>query len=172
MTGNKRSGVPLVFKVMGALMALMLALVAVAVVAYRNCEDCPKYASMIFEGFGDIQAGMVAPGTDNVRALGCDQAFAIGMDKFSALIEAVEEDGEAITKNETFLNATMVMCKQVSVFTPDGPDCHEVVDAYISGAHPGEDEVLGVIVQGNGSQARHCAAFYSGSGEFLRLLDE
>lgn len=169
---SEKSGIPLVFKIMGILMIIMILLVVMAVSFYQNCDGCKKFASLAMDGFQEIQAAMVAPGTDEMRALGCTEAMALDMKKFEAFIEAFDNDGEPTEEKDPFLETTMVFCKRDSAFTPTGPECDDLVAAYISGAQPLEEEELAVVVQGQNSQSRYCGAIYSGAGEYLRKLEE
>jgi hypothetical protein len=171
-TDSNKSGIPLVFKIMGVLMVIMILLVVMAVSFYRNCDNCKKFSSLAMDGFQEIQAAMVAPGTDEMRALGCTEAMALDMKKFEAFIDAFENDGESAEKKDPLLKTTMVFCKKDSALTPEGPECDDLVAAYISGAQPSEEDELAVVVQGQNSQSRYCGAVYSGTGEYLRELEE
>jgi hypothetical protein len=157
---------------MGILMLLVLLFVVAAVSFYRSCDDCKKFASLAMDGFQEIQAAMVAPGTDEMRALGCTEAMVLDMKNFEKFIEAFEQDGELTEERDPFLDATMVFCRKDSIFTPENPECDEVVTAYISAANPMEEDELAVVVQGRNSQSRYCGAIYSGTGEYLRPLEE
>ncbi|MBW2713296.1 MAG: hypothetical protein JRC77_06045 [Deltaproteobacteria bacterium] len=172
MTTPQKTGIPLVFKIMAGLMLFVALFIAMAVSFYRDCEECHKYASIFMGVFDEMQTAMVAPGTKEMRKLGCDQAMAIDMGKFAKFTEAFEEDIESEGPNEELSGITMVFCQYGSLFDSDGPVCDEVVHAYISGANPLIEDELAVMVQHSNAEEPECAAFYSGDGEYLRPFDE
>ncbi len=172
MTTSEKTGIPLVFKIMAGLMVLVALFIAMAVSFYRNCEECHKYTSIFMGVFGEMQTAMVAPGTKEMRELGCDQAMVIDMEKFAQFTEAFEEEAESEALDEELSGITMVFCQYGSIFDTDGPVCDEVVRSYISGANPTTEEELAVMVQHSNAEEPECAAFYSAEGEYLRPFDE
>ncbi|MBW2274764.1 MAG: hypothetical protein JRG96_15965 [Deltaproteobacteria bacterium] len=159
-------------KILGALAAIWLLVLAGGVVYYQNCESCQAYVSEMGSTLVAIAESANSPAALEVKALGCDEAMVLPVEKIMGLLEPMLDEAESreMTSSE-FSEITMVMCKQQSLTVPSGPDCSEVAMAYGRGAGDAVEPRILVTVQGSASRIRRCAGVYAPDGTRLGDMD-
>lgn len=154
----------------GCLVALIAVMVffgaigaVVLFVGYKVSQD--KDVQNVFGAIGDAAKIMAeaqsAPGTDELRALGCQQAFAIDPMKMVKIADRFNDAGAPPTAMPPDLDR-IVMC-QVGSFGA-APSCDDAARAYVTGAAPAKSFMLTVQQQGGHKQ---CSGVYSPSGALV-----
>lgn len=100
-------------------------------------------------------AGMQAPGTDELRRLGCNPAIVIDMNRLLG-------DAGAVRPGEP---RYMVSC---DVPGAQPPTCERVAGTYFAALRDGAGGNVSVRVSRPGSSAPSCAQLYAPSGALLR----
>ena len=111
---------------------------------------------------------MNAPGTAEMRALGCDQAMAINMQVFQNMFAPLT--GEEQIFDEDMLTMKMLLCKKETFAAPTGPECADVIRAYATGAGNQQRNEALVVVQGRSGNSRYCQGIYSLDGNLIADL--
>lgn len=147
--------------IFGGLGLLGLIGVIVIVAGYRLSQD--KDVQNAFGALGDsvkiMAEAQSAPGTDELRALGCDQAFALDPMKMAKIADRFTDAGAPPPRTPSDIDR-MVMC-QVGAFGA-APTCDDAARAYVKGAAPTRSFTLSV--QQQGSSRPHCSGVYSPAG--------
>ena len=127
------------------------------------------YLGPVKDAAGEALRARSAPGTNEVRALGCEEAMAMDGAKFSASIEALIAEharraGQPVPPPTPALDMTFVICQ--NQYGPT-PTCDAVAAAYAA-AVPGERR-FAAMVQQLGQE--DCANTYAGDGTLLGPLN-
>ncbi len=149
------------------LLFLIIAIIVGGVIFYKNCEKCQEVVAGLSEGTTAIVKGMNAPGTAEIRALGCDQAMAIDMQAFEKMFAPLA--GEEMIFDANMRDMKMLMCKQESFSVPEGPECADVIRAWAAVAAEGHEAAL-VVVQGRSSRSNYCQGIYAVDGTLISDL--
>lgn len=122
-------------------------------------------------GIGEVAAVMLeaqsAPGTSELRGIGCDQAYAVDTVKLQKAIQKVEDEvakkeGRAPKKVDIMKDGgKLVGC---TVTGTKMPSCDEVASTYVSATSPGEPFMVNVSRKNSGAS---CAERYSADGKSL-----
>lgn len=147
---------------------LIAAIIVGGIVFYKNCEQCQKAVAGIAEGGTAIVQGMSAPGTAEMRALGCDQAMAVDMEVFQNMFAPLA--GEETIFDDDMLSMKMLLCKKETFATPTGPECADVIRAYASGAGEQVRNEALVLVQGRSGNNNYCQGIYELNGTLVTDL--
>jgi hypothetical protein len=179
MDANSKT-VVLILGILGG--TTLLAIVA-AIVFYLNCEECQQALSVAGEGASMMMEAGNAPGTQQMRELGCSTAMVIDMNRFMDTVAGtLDEAGPDGQFNKEFRDALqagrdpqesgyIVSC-EVSSFKPvTGPECAEVMRAYARGAGEQAVATAHVIVMGSFASHAYCEGIYDQAGTFLRDVD-
>lgn len=137
--------------------AVLVVLLGVAVLA-RSCDDAkPASLRPATEGARASVAdeGMRAPGTMELRELGCEHALVVDMARL--LGDAARfRDGEP---------RTMVTCDVPPAVEP--PTCERAAAVYFGAVDATSDEAVGVRVLREGSSVPACSRLYAPNGADL-----
>ncbi len=156
-----------------------LCIVAVGVVIYRASQDpeVRKAWAAAQEGMQAVMEATNAPGTDEMRALGCNQAMVIDTARLNKVAGALEDEpseGEApvdaTEPPEVFGPSPMLMCqlRRRTELT-----CEELVKAYVAAAPEAEEKMkVQIIEQGLGNNKVRCSGVYGRDGQFIEPLDD
>jgi hypothetical protein len=104
-----------------------------------------------------------APGTAELRALGCEQALAIDPVKMLKIADRFVDAGSA-PPSATPPDVTMMVMCQVGTFGVP-PACDDAARAYVRGASPRGKFMLSV--QRGSNKSTQCSGMYSASGALL-----
>ena len=147
---------------------LIAAFIVGGIIFYKNCESCQKAVAGIADGTTAIVQGMNAPGTAEMRALGCDQAMAIEMEVFQKMFAPLT--GEEQIFDNDMLSMKMLMCKKETFAAPTGPECADVIRAFASGAGEQARNDALVVVQGRSGNSNYCQGIYALDGTLIEDL--
>jgi hypothetical protein len=174
---KKKSGLVIVIYVMAAAALLVilvggivLVITGVKAALFFGGEDGKKMIEGVKETYEIAMEAQKAPGTEELRAAGCDTASVMNLaDMMDAVSNFVGEEDqkelEAVAESQT----TMVIC-QVS-FGDDPPlECDEIARVY-GAAVPEAPEELMIQSQKAGRIKDHCVGIYAPDGTFLRAID-
>jgi len=141
--------------------ALVVAVVIGAVVAARSCSsDAPPPPA---RAGGNANAavgeeGMRAPGTAELRKLGCEQALVVDMARLLG-------DASRIREGEP---RTMVTCDVPAA--GDAPTCDRAAAAYFGAIGGSADQAVGVRILRAGVAAPLCSRLYAPNGADLGVF--
>lgn len=133
-TPKKRSGFRVFLYVLFTLMGLLVLTCGAGVYFLTQTEQGKKIVEAVGETTVIAEAAMKAPGTDELRALGCDTAMVMQLSDFAEMLEAITPDDALPAGTE---DALMVIC-QLGILGGDPPTCQEVADTYIAAAAPNQ----------------------------------
>jgi hypothetical protein len=158
-------GCAIALAVVGGLALLSAVALGIGVYAFAQSKE----GKAVFGTIGDFtelaSEAQNAPGTKEVRALGCDQAMAMDLEKMQRIV-ADRFDGGAST---TSTASVMVIC-QVGIFDRNTPSCDAVARAYLSGA-PQPSRGFTVNVQrGTSGRQPLCSTLYDPDGTKVKDL--
>jgi hypothetical protein len=161
---KKTSTLTILLAVIGG--GLLLFAVVFGIVAYKimSSPEGRSVVGMIGETVRIARKAQSAPGTKELRALGCKSAMVMDADDFSKMAEAADP-GRPI-KEAPF--GTMVVCGGMPFGDP--PGCDEVATTYVSAAGARERPFV-VMVQKSGRSQPECSSLYAGDGSSLGALE-
>ena len=163
----KKKGIPTGCIIALVSIMLFFGIIAAAVffIGYRVSQD--KDVQNVIGAIGDATKIMAeaqsAPGTDELRALGCEQAMALDPVKLIKIGDRFTDAGVAPPSTTPSDVHMMVVC-QVSVLGT-APSCDDAARAYVRGASPSSKFMLSVQ-QGSGKH-KQCSGIYSPSGTLV-----
>lgn len=151
------------------LVVLGLTVVGVGVGGYLIWSKVGGMVGGLAEIAGIMADASKAPGTKEMKSAGCDEAFAIDVDKLQKAINKMEAEiakqekrdpkpMEDLTKDGT---AFLVTCV---VKSSDPPKCSEVAKAYIDGAKP-KDKFLVTVSKNSQNGEAVCGEVYDEDGK-------
>ena len=150
---------------------LILCVVVAGVAIYRLSQD-PEYQKVftaMSEGVSVYVEARSAPGTDEMRALGCRQAMVVDLKRLASLInEAKDDEEEPIEIGDAV--SPFLYC---SVGWRSELTCEQLIAAYVKAVPTAPEKMLVQIAveQLSGGEAR-CAGTYSRTGELIAPLDD
>jgi hypothetical protein len=147
----------------GGGMALILAIAAFGIWRFSQSPQ----GKAVFGAIGDmsemITEAQKAPGTKEVRGLGCQQAMAMDMDKMTRILNRFDAGGGPPA---TF--SKMVVCQVGLLGTP--PTCDEVARTYLDAAGPPDRGFAVSVQKGTGKAQTVCSTLYEPDGTKVRDL--
>jgi hypothetical protein len=150
-------GCLILLSVLGGL--FFLGLVGVGVAAWTAASS-PK-GQQALRVLQEMKAAQNAPGTRELKAIGCHQAMVIDMDTVGKDIQALFDSGVANPEN---LPAKLsVYCQPGPFDTP--PTCADVARTFVKAAPPSEGFLATVKRQADSKLL--CSSLYSKTGEFV-----
>jgi hypothetical protein len=154
------NGCLIALAVAGALAAVTVALIAVGIYRFAGTKEGKMISGLIGDAARLAGEAQSAPGTKEVRALGCEQAMAFGMEKMSTILGRLDASAPP--------SGTTVVTCQVSVFAQP-PDCDLVARTYLAAAGP---PARGLIVAVSRSGGRNvCSSLYDPDGTKIRDME-
>jgi hypothetical protein len=162
----KKKGVPTGCLVAIVAVLLFFGTIAAAVffIGYKVSQD--KDVQNVFGAIGDatkiMAEAQAAPGTAELRALGCEQAMALDPVKLMKIADRFTDAGTAPPATPSDVHM-MVMCQVGAFGTP--PACDDAARAYVRGASPSGKFM--VSVQQGSSKNKQCTGIYSPSGTLV-----
>ncbi|EYF06747.1 hypothetical protein [Chondromyces apiculatus] len=100
-----------------------------------------------------------APGTNEVRALGCDGAMALDVNEVLAAFNQFDAGLPTTTPKVSL----MVVCSMNGLFAKP-PDCDAVARAYLSGAGAPAGNFAATVTLSDRKSSNHCSMEYAPSG--------
>ncbi|MGI5860646.1 MAG: hypothetical protein ACOX6T_01165 [Myxococcales bacterium] len=163
-------GAPQKKKTNGCLIALgvvggvfLLGLLAVGILIWRVAasEEGQKAMKLIGGSVSILQKATTAPGTAELRKLGCEQAMVLDFKELRALID------QAKMKSNGPLPDLLTVTCSIGRRSNRKPTCAEVSRTYLEAARP--QEVFLVAVQSGPRDDPECVALFDASGKELPL---
>lgn len=167
---SEKKGLSTVVKVLISLALLFVLFIGGLVLFYFNCEKCQKIVASISEGAVAIQQGMNAPGAAEVRELGCEQAMIVELRVFMDMVAPIVDE-QPDAADDPALDTMMVSCTTSGFSQPTGPECGDVMRAYVSGAGELARDNAFVVVQGGGTGEPYCQGLYAKDGSFIGAFE-
>jgi hypothetical protein len=154
------NGCLIALAVAGGLFIVTVGLIAFSVWRFAGSKE----GKAVFGAIGDAARiaaeAQSAPGAAEVRALGCDQAMVIDMERMSQLLERFD----ASAPKGTF--STMVLC-QIGASGHEPPSCDRVAETYHAAAGV-QARTFAANVSHGGTQV--CSTLYDAQGNKVRDL--
>jgi hypothetical protein len=122
----------------------------------RNVARAVKEGTEIF-----VEARS-APGTDELREMGCDEAMAIDFDRVLKLAERFNDGGVTVPDEQQPDKLVMCQVRRAN----NAPTCTAVASTYLAAA-PRPKGNIWVMTQAQGSNERQCSRMYSPDGKDL-----
>ncbi len=123
-----------------------------------NDPGFQKFTKAVGSGIELAQKGQTAPGTKEIRELGCQQAMVLSADDFKTFIGQFEKDSSKLTQ----FNFSLVQCQMG--FGKAVVTCPQVVEAYMT-AVPTPTEPFLVQVTKPGNKEPLCQKVYDTKGQ-------
>ena len=165
MTGPPaRRGAPVVVWILLAIAALGLFTCAGLVLWVSQSEQGRQLREVVRTGYEVGVESTRAPGTEELRELGCNQAMIMSAEQARAFADAVTDQPEEVLEQFPE-DLTMVIC-QLNMFSDAEIACDEVARTYVSAIEP-QGRILVQVQQGRDSAG--CTGIYSSTGELLEV---
>jgi len=153
------------------LIVLGLTVVGGGIVGYLIWREVGGLVGGVAEIAGIMTDAAKAPGTKEMKAAGCDEAFVIDTDKLQKVVNKLEAEiakkesrdpkpMEDLTKDGTAFLVTCVVKKS------DPPKCADIAKAYVEGGEPNEKFLVTVSKNSQSGEAS-CAEIFDKKGKSL-----
>lgn len=162
---SSNKGCIIALSIVGVLVLLLVIGVAIAVYAISQNEDVRKIASAARDGVEIMREAQKAPGTSELRTLGCDEAMAIDMVRVAKLADRFVEAGTLPAD----MPGTMVVCSMQSA--SGAPTCAAVAKTYF-GAVTKPTGNVAVSVQVGRKEQAECSELFAPDGSGLGAFDK
>jgi hypothetical protein len=142
-------------------LALLGAIVAgIGIYAFATSDIGKTTFKVIGEGSKIAQKGMTAPGTTEIRGLGCEQAMVIDMKDFAVLMSDILDAGPDAAMPE----GLMVTCQVRG--SARAPSCDDVAATYVGAVGTASSQFV-VSVQRQGDSNPLCQSTYDADGALI-----
>ena len=140
---------PLLFAVLGGALAIVVVVLVVVVASRFTGGGAPGSAPSASAGVAAVNEGLHAPGTEEVRGIGCDRALVLDMQRVL---------GSSLRPGDP---RTIVTCDVASA--EGAPTCERVASTYFAAVKTGEGNIA-VRVMREAPPGALCARVYAPSG--------
>lgn len=167
---KERSGCLVALYVVLGLGALLIVVAGIASWLFVRSEEGQRVLAAAREGIAWAEAAGKAPGTDQLRASGCESAMVTTFGQMLGLADEflpAEQRGDV--EESPLDDETLVLC-MLGIFSDAAPDCGEVARVY-GAAVPDPPERFVVVVQKQGLNPGQCQGFFAPDGGFLGELE-
>jgi hypothetical protein len=113
-----------------------------------------------------MKEAQTAPGTDELRKLGCDQAMVLDMQRLAKLAEGFNDGGTPLPPD---MPGKLVMC--VVGDTSSAPTCTAAAKTYLA-AVPTPTKRFAVTVEAQKNNKAQCSEVYDPTGKSLGQFDK
>jgi hypothetical protein len=151
---KKNSGCWIALAIVGGLALVVGGLIAFGVYRFATSKEGRTIIAVVGEGATIMRDAQNAPGTKQLRGIGCKQAFVIDGEKLKKLAERF--DGGTSSGEMPLI----VMCSHGYLGTP--PTCDAVARTYVAAASPSRS--FAVNVQQQGRNQALCSSLYQPDG--------
>jgi len=149
----------------GALMVIFFAVAAVALYAISRHPEVQRAARVVGGAMRVMSEAAAAPGTGELRAVGCDRAMVFDTSRLAELARELE-DTEA--EHGADPEVRLVVCQRASADAV--PECDAVARRYVQ-AVPTQPGPFTVMVQSVQEQQTRCMSRYAADGQLMQRLD-
>ena len=154
---KKTSGCLVALAIVGAFFVLVALIVGIWTYKFVTSKEGQSVISAVGEGAQIMKEAMNAPGTAELRKLGCDVAMVLDMDKFQKLINRFNDAGGGATAD----TSVMVICQVKKAAS--APTCDDAAHTYV-GAVGAQPRKFAVMVQEKDRDKAVCSSTYAPSG--------
>jgi hypothetical protein len=123
---KKGKGCLIAVAIVGGVLLLGGIGVGVAVWRFASSEEGKKIVSAVSSGAQMVQEAQTAPGTAELRALGCKQALVVDLERARQLAAMLGDAGEPLTADDT---RVLVTCQTAG--SAKEPTCDAVATTYV-----------------------------------------
>lgn len=154
------SGCVIALLIVGSLGLVGAIIAGVGIYAIATSDAGKTAFKVIGETTKIAEKGMKAPGTPEIRALGCEQAMVIDMKDFAVLMNDILDAGA----DASAADGLMVTCQVRSGGKP--PSCDDVASTYVGAVGVASSQfMVSVTRQGNSNPL--CQATYDSTGSLI-----
>jgi hypothetical protein len=143
--------------IVGGIFVLVGAIFGFFVWRFASSPDGKKLVSAVSSGAAILSEAANAPGTKELRALGCDTALVFDAQRMQELAASFGDAGK-VTSDERII----VTCKTSGSST--GPTCDAVASTYVAAVGGRASSSFAVTVDVRGDSRRSCTNRYSAEG--------
>jgi len=154
------SGCVIALAIVGGIVLLGGIAAGIGIYAFATSDIGKTTFKVLGEGTKIVQEGMKAPGTPEIRALGCEQAMVLDMKDFAALMSDILDAGPDAAMPE----GLMVTCQVRSASR--APSCDDVAATYVGAVGVARSQFV-VSVQQQGNSNPLCQSTYDATGAFV-----
>lgn len=162
-SGNR--GCWIALGVVAGLALLALIAVGIGIYAIAQNKDVRKIASAVGEGMEIMKEAQRAPGTAELRKLGCDQAMVLDVQRLAKLASRFADAGSQLPPD---MPGKFVLCAMASA--GGAPSCATVAKTYL-GAVPTPAKRFAVSVEVKSKEQPECSEVYAPDGKHLGDFD-
>ena len=157
----RRTGARIALFVLFGILGLMVLTCGGAAIWLTTSEQGQQFLEAAQGAAAMAEEGQKAPGTDAMRALGCEPAMIVSYQEVTEMLGALLPEEERAEMEAAMPADTAVLTCQA---TGDAvPSCQDVASAYVEAVAPSDDFM--VTVQSGGNS---CEAVFDASGRRLR----
>lgn len=158
----KRNGCLIALMVVGGLAGLVCLGSSIAVFVAARSDTGKKIFSAIDQGVKLAEAGVNAPGAEELRAAGCPEAMVMDMKDAMAIAGAFFDGG----LDDADLDYMSVNCQAPAGSKAELPSCEAIAEVYAK-AVPSERAFV-VQVKRASQQKPQCQQQFTGDGTFVK----
>jgi hypothetical protein len=143
--------------VVGGIFVLGGIFVGIGIYQFASSKEGKQIISVVGEGAKVAAEAQTAPGTSELKKLGCKQPMVMSMERLMKIAQTFNDAGSG----EVGDLSVMVMCPVGLLDTP--PGCDAVARTYV-GAVPRPSASFAVTVSVQGKNQPHCSYLYAPDG--------
>jgi hypothetical protein len=159
---KKGNGCLVALGIFAGILVLGAIAAGIGIYVFSQSDEGKHAFGIMKEGIKAAQEGANAPGTPELRELGCQQAIVLDMNKLMKHFDA----GQA-KSDEPLL---MVTCQATATGTP--PTCDDVARTYVKAMGGHAESPIAVVVQVPFKPGKQCRRYYSEDGTFIREIKD
>jgi len=152
--------------IVGGVGFVIVAVAAFGIYRFANSSQ----GKMVFGTIGDVAElaaeAQHAPGTKEVRALGCDTAMAMDMDRMTSIMHERLDASSTVPSEFSML----VVCQLGMFSSKSPPTCDDVASTYVSAAGPPARGLAVNVQRGSGRANTLCSTLYDSAGTKVKDL--
>jgi hypothetical protein len=153
------------------LLIVILAAAGVGIAGFAGTEDGQRFAEGVKNGYSLIVEATNAPGAQEMRDAGCQEAMVTTVSQLTTLVTAFVPEGEG-TDEFAAMNQSqeiLLFC-QVQPWSK-APECGELARVYSDAVDPDPAQVV-VMVQKQSQSDPVCSGYYAPDGTRLGSLSD
>ena len=150
--------------IVGGLLLLFAILAGVVLWRVLRTDEAQAVIGAVGDATKAVKKGLNAPGTEELRKLGCEEAAVIDLADFMQIANRFIKDGGAV--DPTKVDGRMVTCG-LTAFQKD-LTCDQVAKAYVAALGGRSDKPFSLTVQRQGHDRALCEVEYDEHGVPVR----
>jgi hypothetical protein len=166
---KKNRGCLIALAIVGGIVLLVVVAGGFGVYHFMRSPDGQKIVTALKETTSIATEAMKAPGTAEIRGLGCDQAMVMDMERLKQLAKNLDDKAEPPPEEEGEQQFRRMITCQVGVFSKKEIGCDTIASTYVQATGATPDPFV-VVVQSQGSKEPQCSSLYAGDGKLVGPL--